>query len=143
MGIKQSDLITPLQSGPSPLNPSGKPAYTKVFQVSRTDSVAVLKAMLPAQASIINIDMLASTNSNAVTTATVTLTVTNNTGTISTGVVDVKTNGAVTNNVTMTNLPNIEPLPLLGDLKINAVYAETGGASSAGGPWNFVVTYNA
>lgn len=143
MGIKQSDLVTPLASGPSPLNPSGKPAYVKVVQVSRTDTASTLKAMLPAQASILNIDILASTNSNAVTTAAVTLTVTNNTGTISTGSVDVKTLGATTNNVTMTNLPNLEPLPLQGDIKINAVYAETGGASSAGGPWNFVIWYNA
>lgn len=143
MGIKQSDLLTPLASGPSPLNPSGKPAYVKVFQVLRTTTASTLMAMLPAQASILNIDMIGSVNSDAATTATVTLTVTNNSGTISTGSVNVKTVGNVTNNVTMSALPNIEPLPLLGDLKINAVYAETGGASTVGGPWNFVVTYNA
>lgn len=141
MGIKQSDLVTPLASGPSPLNPTGKPLNCKVIQVPRTMTAATLLAMLPAQASIVNIDVLASVNSNAATTASVTLTVSNNSGTISTGSVDVKANGATTNNVTMTNLPNIEPLPLNGDIKITAQYAETGTASTLGGPWNFVITY--
>jgi hypothetical protein len=141
MGIKQADLITPLASGPSPLNPSGKPQFVKVFQASRSDAVATLKAMLPAQSSILHMVIEGSVVSNAVTTATMTITVTNNSGTIASGVVDVKTNGAATAFVQFITLPNIEPQPLLGDLKINAVYADTGGAATLGGPWNFVVTY--
>lgn len=143
MGIKQSDLLTPLASGPSPLNPSGKPIYCKVFQVLRTTTASTLMAMLPAQASVISIDLMGSVNSDAGTTAAVTITVTSNAGTLSTGTVNVKTVGNVTGPLTMSNLPNLEPLPLQGDLKINAVYAETGTVSTTGGPWNFVVWYNA
>lgn len=138
MGFKQSELV-PTQI--SPLQPSGKAHQVKVFQVSRTDTVSSLKAMLPAQASVLNVIIYGSTASNAGTTASVTVTITNNSGTVSTGAYDVKTSGAVTGFVQMTNLPNIEPLPLVGDLKINAVYAETGTASSAGGPWKVVVEY--
>ena len=143
MGIKQSDLITPLASGPSPLNPTGKPLYMKVFQVPRTMTASTLLAVLPAHASITNIRILAGVNSNAGTSASVTITVANNTGTISTGSANVLTLGNTTSDLSMTNLPNIEPLPLLGDIKISAVYAETGAASSTGGPWNFVVIYTA
>lgn len=142
MGLKQVELVPINSNGPTPLIPSGKPTLVKIIQVSRTDIAAgILKAVLPAQSSIINVDLLASSNSNATTTAAVTLNVSNNTGVISTGAVNVLTNGATTNNVTMTNLPNVEPLPLLGDLKITAQYAETGTASTLGGPWNFVITY--
>lgn len=138
MGFKQSELVP---SQISPLQPSGKAHQVKVFQVSRTDTVSSLKAMLPAQASVLNVIIYGSTASNAGTTASVTVTITNNSGTVSTGAYDVKTSGAVTGFVQMTNLPNIEPLPLVGDLKINAVYAETGTASSAGGPWKIAVEY--
>ena len=141
MGFKQIEVV-PTQI--SPLQPSGKAHQIKVFQVSRTDTVSTLKAMLPAQASITNVYLYGSTASNAGTTATVTITVTNNSGTISTsGAVNVLAAGVGATNalLNMTNLPNIEPLPLLGDLKINAVYAETGTASSAGGPWKIAVEY--
>lgn len=138
MGIKQVELV-PFQI--SPLQPAGKPPLYKVFQVSRTDTVSSLKAMLPAQASIVSVILYGSTASDAATTASVTVTVANNTGTISTGAYDVKANGAVTNFVQMSALPNIEPLPAAGDLRISAVYAETGTASTTGGPWKVAVEY--
>lgn len=141
MGIKQVDLVTPLTSGPSPLNPPGKPVYTKVFQVTRTNTATTLKAMLPAQASILAINQKVGAVSNAGTTAAITLTVTSNAGTLSTGALDALTAGTSDVNVPMTSLPNIEPLPLAGDISISAIYAETGTASTLGGPWNFVVTY--
>ena len=141
MGIKQVDLVTILSSGPSPLNPPGKPVYTKVFQVTRSNTVSTLKAMLPAQASILSIDQKVGAVSNAGTTASVTLTVTSNAGTLSTGSVNELTAGTSDTLVPMTNLPNIEPLPLAGDISISAVYAETGTPATLGGPWNFVVTY--
>ena len=142
MGIKQSDLITPLTNGPSPLIPAGKPDNTKVFQVTRTDTAAgIVKAILPAQSSLTGVWIYGSTNSDAATTATVTITVSNNGGTVSTGVVDVKANGTVTAIVQMSNLPNIEAIPSNGDLKVVATYAETGGASTTGGPWKVRLEY--
>lgn len=138
MGFKQIELVPPQVS---PLQPTGKAPQYKVFQVSRTDTVSSVKAMLPAQASIISFVLYGSVASNAATTASVTITVTDNSGTVSTGAYDVKTSGAVTGFVQMSALPNIEPLPQNGDLKINVVYAETGTASTLGGPWKVAVEY--
>lgn len=141
MGIKQVELVPINTNGPTQTIPSLKEDFLKVFQVTRTDTVAVLKMVTGASTSILQVLMYGSVASDAATTATVTITVSNNTGVISTGTVDVKANGATTALVQMTNLPNIETLPPLGDLQIKAVYAETGGASTTGGPWKFRVDY--
>lgn len=137
MGIKSVELIPIGTLGPTPITPASKNELGKFFQVSRTDTVATLKAQVPAQGSVVGVTIYGATNSDAATTATVTLTVSNNAGTVSTGVVDVKANGVTTALVQMSNLPNLEPLPLVGDLRVTATYAETGGASTTGGPWKF------
>lgn len=141
MGIKQVELVPINTTGPTPTIPGAKNTVGKYFQVARTDTASSVKCVLPAQASIVQVTVYGGTASDAATTATVTLTVTNNSGTVSTGVVDVKANGATTALVQMSNLPNIEPLPLAGDLKISAVYAETGTASTTGGPWKFGIDW--
>lgn len=141
MGLLLTDFTPINSSGPTTLIPSAKDVEVKVFQVSRTDTVASIKSWLPADASLLSVQLCGSTVSNAGTTASVTLTVANNSGAFSTGSVDVKANGASTLLVQMTNLPNVQPIPLTGDISITAVYAETGIASSAGGPWTFVVEY--
>lgn len=141
MGFKQVEVVPIAATGPTPLIPAGKAHQIKVFQVSRTDTVASVKVRLPAQASVTNVILYRSVASDAATTATVTVTVADNSGTISTGAYDVKTNGAVTGIVNMTNLPNIENVPTNGDLAISAVYAETGTASTTGGPWKVAVEY--
>ena len=142
MGLKLPD-ITPFQpTGPTALIPASKDLYTKVFAVSRTDTTSTLKCVLPAGASVLEISKNGSSNSDAATTATVSVVISDNTGAISTGTaVDVKTTGATTAHVQMPNLPNIEPVPLTGDLRITATYAETGAASTTGGPWYFKVVY--
>jgi len=122
--------------------PTSKDVVVKAFTVLRTDTTSTVKAVLPADASVLNIIMAGGTASNAGTSATVTLVISDNTGAISTGTaVDVKTAGATTQIVQMPNLPNIQPMPLTGDLRISATYAESGTASSAGGPYTFFVTY--
>lgn len=143
MGFKQVELVPVSPNGPTALTPSGKSTNGKIFQVTRTDTVAVTKAILPAATSILAINIHGSVSSNAGTTATVTITIVNNTGTISTGSYDVKANGTVSALIQMTALPNIEPSPpqINGDLQINAVYAETGTASTTGGPWVFDINY--
>lgn len=141
MGIKQSDLVTPFSNGPTALTPTGKPDINKYFQLSRTDTASTLKAVLPAQSSVVSVTLFGGVNSNAATTAVGTVTISNNTGVISTGTVNLLTGGATTAVLQMTNLPNIEPQPLLGDLKISVQYAETGTASTLGGPWVLGVNY--
>lgn len=141
MGIKQSELVPIGVLGPTPITPVGKADLSKFFQATRTDTVATVKARLPAQSSVAQITFYGSVASNAATTATLTITIADNSGTISTGTVDVKTNGATTALVQMTNLPNIESNPPNGDLTVSVVYAETGGASTLGGPWKLRVLY--
>lgn len=142
MGFKATD-VTPLSvTGPTVLLPSSKDIVTKVFSVSRSETTSVLKAVLPADASIIDITRFGSTNSDAATTATVALTIQNNSGTLLSPVAtDVKTAGNTTIFVQCPGLPNLESLPLNGDIRISAQYAETGTASTTGGPWLFRVQY--
>jgi hypothetical protein len=142
MGLKTPD-ITPFQpTGPTALVPASKDLATKVFAVSRTDTSSTLKCVLPAGSSVLEISKNGSSNSDAATTATVVVVISDNTGAISTGTaVDVKTTGATTALVQMPSLPNLEPVPLTGDLRITATYAETGTASTTGGPWYFKVVY--
>lgn len=143
MGIKLVELIPIGSLGPTPLTPSGKNVYCKVFQTSRTDTVSTLKCALPAQASILHFIQEPNTVSNAGTTAATTVTVTNNTGTVTTGSFNQLTAGTapVFLATTAGSLPNLEPLPIQGDLRISVQYAETGAVSTAGGPWNIIVTY--
>ena len=141
MGFLATDFTPVSSTGPTVLIPTSKDVVVKVFKVSRTDTTATLKAVLPADASIIGVRFYGGTASDAGTTAAVTLTAANNGGTVSTGTYDVKTNGAVTGEVTMSGLPNVQPVPLTGDITIKATYAETGTASTTGGPWNVAITY--
>lgn len=139
MGLLATD-ITPLQS-PSPLIPTSKDVVTKVFVVSRSDSTATLKAVLPADASIIEVSKFGSTNSDAGTSSTLTITIANNSGTISTGTADMKTTGTTTSHIQMSSLPNLQPQPAQGDIRISATLAEVGTASTVGGPWYIKVMY--
>lgn len=138
MGFLVTD-ITPLQ-GPTVNIPQAKDSYCKSFKIARTETASVKKAFLPADASITSVIFNGTTTSDAQTTATVTITVADNSGTVSEGSVNVK---SVTTSglVTMTALPNLQPVPLNGDLSVSAVYAETGTASATGGPWYFTVNY--
>jgi hypothetical protein len=142
MGFRASDIVPISSTGPTTLIPVSKDVAVKAFSVLRTDTSSTLKCVLPADSSILNMVMTGSTNSDAATTATVSIVVSDNTGAISTGTaVNVKTTGATTQIVQMPSLPNLQPVPLTGDLKITATYAETGTASTTGGPYTFIVTY--
>lgn len=147
MGFKLvGDAIVINQNGPTPLTPTGKYMETKILRVSRTNlSGNPGQVLFPADSSIVGVKIFGSTSSDAGTTATVSLTLSGVfAGTLSTGTVDVKANGTVTAGVQMTNLPNFEDVPAAsttGDLTLSAVYAETGTASTTGGPWFFLVEY--
>lgn len=141
MGFNAQDF-TPLgANGPTALTPPGKEHLIKVFQIARTDTVEATKVVLPAGCTIYKVYVFGSTASDAATTASVTVNVKQAGSTISTGSVDVKANGAVTAIVQMSNLPLVQPIPQVGDTIISAVYAETGTASTTGGPWKFSVEY--
>lgn len=142
MGISVQDLVPNATYGPTAQTPPGKADLSKYFRVARTDTAAgIVKAVVPASSSIVVLTFFANGNSDATTTATVTLTVTDNSGTRSTGTVNVLTGGNTTALIQMSNLPLIQNVPANGDFKITAQYAETGTASTTGGPWVVRVLY--
>lgn len=141
MGFKAIDL-TPIASyGPSATTPYCKDVVVKAFQVLRTDTTAAVKAVLPGDATIIDI-RIAGVASNAATTATISIGSTS-TATEYINAQDVKTAGGMIRPTATfsTNLPNLENSPVTGDLPIYAKYAETGTASSSGGPYTVLVEY--
>lgn len=141
MGFLATDITVLSSTGPTTNIPVSKDVVVKAFKVATTETSDTLKVVLPADASIIGLKVFGSTASDAGTTATLTFTVANTGGTISSGTYNVKTNGAVTGEVTLSGLPNLQPVPLNGDITIVAKYGETGTASTTGGPWNVLVTY--
>jgi len=141
MGFLSTDItpFTPL--GPTPLVPTAKDVQTKVFQIARTESASTLKAVLPGGSSVIEISKFGSSNSDAGTSSTLNIVIADNTGTISSGTSNLKTTGDTTGHIQMSNLPNLQPVPLTGDLRINAYVTEVGTASTTGGPWYIKVLY--
>ena len=142
MGFKQADIVYPGGSGPTPITPSPKEGSLKVFQLSRTDTTATMKAMLPADASILGF-LIYGAASDAGTTANISIgsSVTSNQFV---NAQDIKTAGGLvipTSAINPVNMPQVENYPLGADVQIWANYAETGGASTVGGPWKIVVWY--
>jgi len=142
MGFKAADVTTRLASGPSPTNPTSKPVHSKVFAVARTDTTGTLKCVLPADATILDF-LITGVASDAGTTATLSLGSTSASSNEYVNAQDVKTaGGAIRPTTTYKNtaLPNLENIPLSGDLKIYAKYAESGTASTVGS-WTVIVYF--
>ena len=141
MGIKAID-ITPLASyGPTAVTPSSKDVVCKVFAINRTDTTASVKCVIPADSTIIAIRLYSTAVSNAATTATVSVGIPG-TNTYFVNAADVKTSAgqiALTSNV--SNIFNLENIPLGSDIQITGIYAETGTASTAGGPYYVTIEY--
>lgn len=141
MGFKPVDL-TPLgANGPTVLTPTGKYVETKLIQVLRTDTTQTVRAVLPADSTIISMSLFVTAVSNAGTTATVSVG-NGTTGNFYINAADVKSAaGRVGLTTNLTNMFNLENLPLGADLPISVTYAETGGASSSGGPFYILIEY--
>lgn len=153
MGIKNvADLIPLNPTQISPLGPTRKAYHLVPFQVLRTNTTATKVAVLPADATILGFRFYIQTASNATTTATVTLT---GQGVGPTGatfafgsqsVLAAAGNTGIMNATvnTVTGVFNLERPPAVqtsGDIIIYATYAETGTASTTGGPFYFVIEY--
>lgn len=140
MGFRLDD-VTPAR--PSGLRPTGKVVLTKLFQVPRSQTTNTLEVQLPAAASITGFRLYQAVASNAATTAVVTID--DGSDTAFYGTVDVKGSAVGTVYVNAKNLPLFEPASggsfPVADRKIYAKYAETGTASTTGGPWNILVEY--
>lgn len=139
MGFKPTDVVP--YADPSAITPPGLDVKAKAFQVLRTDTAASVKAILPFNASVVDI-LIYGVASNA-TSATVSIGTTA-TSTEWVNAQDVKTAGGLirpTTVVNTTNLPNLVNIPQTGDLKVYAKYAESGTASSDGGPYTVIIFY--
>jgi hypothetical protein len=142
MGFKAIDLVPINSSGVTALIPAAKNGYVKVFQVSRTDTTATVKCVLPADSSILGF-LIYGAASNAGTTANLNI----GTTVAATELVnaqDVKTTGGLiipTATINPANMPQLENVPNGPDIQLWAKYAETGTVSSAGGPYKVVVWY--
>lgn len=125
-------------------NAGAKTVQVKSFTVSRTDTAAAVKAQLPAGAMPIGFIINGTTASDAATTAAISIGNTTAANQYVNGY-SVKTNGA-----SAALLPAIggigavaltPALPRGGVIPIYAIYAETGTASTVGGPWTIDVLY--
>ncbi len=123
---------------PSTVTPKAREGLVKYIQVARTDTTAFDAVVLPATAVITGVYVLGSVASNAATTATVTVGYSAG-GTEVLNAFDVKTNGKGYNPAGATT--SVAGTQLTTDQHLYAKYAETGTASTAGGPWYVKVEY--
>lgn len=141
MGLKAIDINPIASYGPTAVTPPNKDVVCKVFTVLRTDTVATVKCVLPGDATITNMRMWTATASDAGTTAVVSVGIPG-TGTYFIDTADVKTAaGTISMGSKLAHMMNLENIPVSTDIVINATYAETGGASTTGGPFYVTVEY--
>jgi len=122
--------------------PKSKSSYTKYGSLARTNTTAKQLFKLPKGALISGIYVIGSAASNAATTATIGIGSTADANQFMTGY-DVKTaatgegynvsGGAAVGSAMVTGLT--------ADTTVYGIYAETGTASSSGGPWVVKVEY--
>jgi hypothetical protein len=151
MGIKSVADLVPLNPAQiTPITPERKSRLVVPFQVLRSNTTATKVAVLPADATITGFQWFVQTPSNATTTAIVTLTgqgVGPSGQTFAFGSQSVLTAGSGWMNATaniLTGVFNLERAPATqtsGDIIIYATYSETGNASTAGGPFYFLIDY--
>lgn len=119
-----------------------KTPLVKSFSIARTDTSAAVMLQLPAQAKILYFVCNGDTASDAATTAIVSVGSTSSSNEY--GTTDVKGSGAKatvfgTGGLGTVSLSSATPLGT--NLPIYAKYAETGTASTTGGPWIVDVVY--
>ncbi len=141
MGIKQIDLVPIASYGPTAITPVNKDLQCKVFQITRTDTTATVKCVLPGDSTVLAMRVYSDTASDAATTATISVGIPG-TNTYYLNTVDVKTAaGFATIGSKASHMMVLENIPVTGDIQINGVYAETGTASTTGGPFYVTVEY--
>lgn len=113
--------------------------FSLVGSIARTDTSAKVLGHLPKDAIITGVTIYSPTVSNAGTTATITVGYSGGSGHEILNGMDVKgsTGSGQQNPTTATGLNS----QLTADQTVIGVYAETGTASSAGGPWMVSIEY--
>lgn len=136
MGFKQSELNPP--GVISTITPAAKDVRVKAFQIARTDTTQTTKAWLPANASILNVSVRRSVTSDG-ETASVSVGYGSTTNNLINDL-SVKTAG-LTFGTLDTVIAQPEGNQPGEDIKITAVYTETGTASTTGGPFVVMIQY--
>jgi hypothetical protein len=135
MGFKQSELQPFLAST---ITPAAKDVRVKAFQIARTDTTQATVAWLPANSSILNVSVRRSVTSDG-QTASISVGYGSTTNNLINGL-DVKTAG-LTFGTLDTVIAQPEGNQPGTDIKITAVYTETGTASTTGGPFVVMIQY--
>jgi len=111
-----------------------------VGSIARTDTAAKTLFTLPAGCIPLTIAYSATAPSNAGTTATISVGISGGSGTAFLNAVDVKTAGTGGGSQNPAASASTQfGVPLAADTIVTGIYAETGGASNAGGPWVVVI----
>lgn len=127
-----------LPVGVTTVSPAAVEIYTKTAQVLRTDTARFDAFALPKGAVISGVYVIGTTASDAATTATITV----GTGASGTELINgysVKSNNGF--NPVGSAAGSYVGTQLTADTVFKAVYAETGTASTTGGPWLVKVEY--
>lgn len=106
--------------------------------IARTDTAAKTLGYLPANAIISAITVKNPVASNAATTATISVGKSGGTGTEYVNAQDVK--GAALGQVVPTTVATLDTIGT-ANVTVTGIYAETGAASTTGGPWTVFIHY--
>jgi hypothetical protein len=118
----------------------GLGSFRLVATVARTDTSAKVLGVLPRDAQITNVTIWGAAVSNAATTATIKLGQAGGTGAEYLATFDVK--GATgAGQQTPTGALLMAPTAAAADTTVTGTYAETGTASTSGGPWTIILEY--
>ena len=127
-----------LPQGVTTVSPPARPSLCKIVQVLRTDTARFNAFVIPKGAVIAGVYVMGATASDAATTATITVG-TSTSGTELVNGFSVKTNNGY--NAVGSAAGSAIGTQLSADTMYNAVYAESGTASTTGGPWLVKVEY--
>lgn len=115
---------------------TGYGVFIKQNTVARTDTTAKNLFSLPANAIVLRVTVSGTVNSNAASTATVSVGKTG-TATQFVNALSVATNGDKAQTVSISNPGTVGTSPIT----VIGTYAETGTASTTGGPWTVSMEY--
>jgi len=120
--------------------PKPRSSQTKLFQVSRTDTVASVKAWLPKDAVIVGEYIIGAVSSDATTSAAVSVGTTSTSNELIADFSVLTTTGEGYHAAGASAVGSAMATPLTVDTPIYAKYAGSG-ATTTGGPWTVKIEY--
>ena len=114
---------------------------TKFVKVARTDTTATIRGMIPKDSYVVGTFVMGSTASDAATTATISVGTTSANANELINAFDVKTAATATGFQATAAKAAGHGSQLTADKQIYVKYAETGTASTTGGPWIVRIDY--